>query len=367
MNILVDLTQIPVNKVGVGVYALQTFSRIIAQDHSNRYFFVVQSDDPELCAMHSNRLTIVKVNARLFRNFAFRTLMEHFYLPYLKLKHHIKIIHSLHYSFPLMAFGAKRVVTVHDMTFYKYPELHTKIKRYYFKFFIWLSTKRASKIAVVSKSTGRDLIEQYPRVDPKKIVCTELASQIPQSIGNSPYEPPYVSFIGTLEPRKNITRLIEAFAQISQHESFGHYKLIVVGKKGWYYDSIFQAVERLKIQDKVLFTGFVTDPEKFAILGGSELFVYPSLYEGFGLPVLEALALGIPTITSNVSSMPEVAGDAALLIDPNRTQAIANAMIDVLSNTQQRQKMKQRGWAQASVFSWDKTAEKTICIYQSLQ
>lgn len=368
MKILIDFTQIPKEKVGVGVYALQTFKRIIAKDKENCYYFVVQNDDVEFQSICADNLNIVLVKSNLFRHFILRLLLEHLYLPFLILKYKIDVVHSLHYSFPLVSFGAKRVVTLHDMTFYLYPYLHTRIKRYYFRFFIWLSTRYVNKIISVSESTKSDLISQFPQINMTKVVSIPLACEYPVNIRKRvSYKKPYIAFIGTLEPRKNVSRLIEAFAKVVSDERFSQYSLLIVGKKGWYYQSIFDTVKRLNLSDKILFPGFVTDEEKFSILNSASLFVYPSLYEGFGLPVLEALSLGVPTITSNVSSMPEVAGEAAKLINPNSVDELQYAMTEILSSLQLQTQMKIWGVAQSKFFSWENTANKTIDLYNSLK
>lgn len=366
MNILVDFTQIPINKVGVGVYAVQTFSRIIEQDVDNRYFFVVQDDDDELCDFKAVNLKVIKIKSKIFRNFICRGVLEQLYLPYLKLRFKINIIHSLHYSFPLFSLGAKRVVTLHDMTFFLYPKLHVRIKRMYFRFFISLSTKLSSRIIAVSESTANDVFSYFPNIVKNKVVSIPLACQIPLYIAPSSIPSPYISFIGTLEPRKNIDSLINAFSKLIEHSQFSEYKLVIVGKKGWYFDSIFELIECLGLENKIILTGFVSDNEKFSILKSSNLFVYPSYYEGFGLPVLEALSVGVPTITSNISSLPEVAGPDSVLVDPNSVEQIYLAMERVLSDIDLQQTMKAKGLKYAHKFSWNNTSNRTIQLYNTL-
>ncbi len=362
MKILVDCTQTPVNKAGVGVYAYQTLKRLIQQESSDTYLLLVQDDDPELLSLTGSRVQTVKVKARFFRNLLLRSLLEQCYLPWLAWRYKVQIIHSLHYSFPFFSGGAKRVVTLHDMAFFLYPEVYSFVKRNYFKFFIRAATRRASRIVTVSESTRRDLLERYPRLDKTKVSVAPLAAELPASIGKTPFESPYVVFIGTLEPRKNIVRLIEAFAALK-----GPYRLVVIGMRGWFYESIFETLQRLNLKERVVFTGFVKDSEKFAILNGASLFVYPSLYEGFGLPVLEALSLGIPTVTSNISSLPEVAGNAALLVNPFDVEGLTKAMQTVLSDKTLREQMSRDGKEQARRFSWNETARKTRAVYHSLR
>jgi glycosyltransferase involved in cell wall biosynthesis len=174
---------------------------------------------------------------------------------------------------------------------------------------------------------------------------------------------PYILFVGTLEPRKNIVSLLEAYRRISESRDE---LLVIVGKKGWFYESIFTKVKELELNERVRFTGFVSEEEKFALIRHCRIFIYPSLYEGFGLPVLEALSMGIPTITSNISSMPEVAGDAALLTDPGNIAAIAGAMLRLLNDPEKRLELSVKAVRQASRFSWENTAQQTLALYKNL-
>lgn len=362
MNILIDLTQIPQNKVGVGVYAVETFQRVVRQDTRNHYFLVMQDDDDALRQLFvETDATIITVSGRIFRRMPCRVIMEQFYLPWLILRHKIDIVHSLHYSFPLIHFRAKRVVTVHDMTFFLFPEVHEKIKRIYFRWFIAQAVRHVDKIICVSDSTAADLKKYFPRLSKQKVEVIKLACSVPAKIEKSPYPSPYIAFIGTLEPRKNINLLIEAFA----HAGLPDYKLVVVGKKGWFYQEIFDLVQRCRLDEQVVFTGFVSDEQKYAILKSATLFVYPSIYEGFGLPILEALTLGIPTITSNVSSMPEVAGQAALLVNPNSVTELTQAMIKLAQDETLRAELTLKGIQQAEKFSWNNTALKTQMLYMT--
>ena len=362
MNILIDLTQIPQNKVGVGVYAVETFQRVVRQDTINHYLLVIQDDDEVLRQLFvETNATIIPVSGRIFRRMPCRVIMEQFYFPWLILKYKIDIVHSLHYSFPLIHFRAKRVVTLHDMTFFLFPEVHEKIKRIYFRWFIAQAVRRVDKIICVSDSTASDLMKYFPHLSKQKVEIIKLACSVPARIKQSPFPSPYIAFIGTLEPRKNINLLIEAFANANLHD----YKLVIVGKKGWFYQEIFDLVQTYRLKNQVIFTGFVSDEQKFAILKSATLFVYPSIYEGFGLPVLEALTLGIPTITSNVSSKPEVAGQAAELVNPNSVAELTQAMIELVRDKRLQNELTLKGKQQAAKFSWNNTALQTQKLYMT--
>lgn len=372
LNVLIDFSQLPIQKVGVGVYGLNLILNL--EDRPNiHYFVLVQDDDDSLDKCPSDFITLIKVNSNKFRKLSNRFFLEQFYIPYLVYKHKIDVVHSLHYSFPVLA-KAKKVVTVCDMIFYKYPELHLKSKVLYFRFFIWLTTLFANKVICISESTRQDYLS-YFKVPSELAAVVELGKddsyhpdldrqEINQLLKKYAIDGEYILFIGTIEPRKNVSNLILAFERLIA-DGFPH-SLVVVGKKGWHYDSIFHLVKERNLTDRVIFTGFIEESEKPLFLAGASVFVYPSLYEGFGIPVLEALACGTPTITSNVSSMPEVAGDAALLVNPENLEEIYDAMKKVLMDSSLRSELKARSLRQAANFSWEKTANMTIEVYRGV-
>lgn len=366
MNVLVDFTQIPIQKVGVGVYAKETF-RIPNKD-VNELFFLLQDDDNDLRnAFLGSKIILVK--SKFFRIFFFRFLLEQFYIPFLCCKYRINILHSLHYSFPIFLFKVKRIVTIHDLTFFIHPDVHTFIKRYYFRLFIKLACKYADRLICVSGSTKRDLerictkisasIDVVPlSCSPKIQVEEQELELVKRKFGVGSH---YMLFIGTLEPRKNILNLINGFYEFNRKNK--GYNLVIVGKKGWFYESIFKLVEKLNLEGNVIFTGFVTTKEKFILLSGAHSFIYPSIYEGFGLPVLEAITYGVPTITSKLSSLPEVAGNAALYIDPYNVQNIAEIIETVNCDEEIRRRLILNSEKQKLKYSWEKTAYLTYSVY----
>ena len=373
MRTLIDFTQIPIQKVGVGVYAKETFSRLIRIKTDSHFFVLLQSDDKELAALFKeSNVKILKVYSPFSRLFFIRFLIEQFYIPIICLFYKIDLLHSLHYSFPLFTSKhLKKVVTIHDLTFFIYPHLHTIVKRYYFRFFTRLACKYADSIICVSNSTKSDLFRYVKQIN-AQINVIPLAANLPvveQKMIRAVKEKfrvqdKYLLFIGTLEPRKNITNLIKAYA--NNYVVNNEYQLVVVGKKGWYYREIFDLLNQLKLGDKVVLTGFVSPAEKFALLSSCALFVYPSIYEGFGLPVLEALGYGLPVITSNVSSLPEVVGKAAILINPFCVDELTRAIELCLFDREICETLKETAVKQFEKFSWEKTALKTECVYSNL-
>ncbi len=178
----------------------------------------------------------------------------------------------------------------------------------------------------------------------------------------------YILFVGTLQPRKNIERLIEAFSKIKNQElGIKNLELVIIGKKGWLYEDILSAPKKFKIEDKVKFLDFVPDSDLSLFYQNAVCFVLPSLYEGFGLPVLEAMNFGCPVITSNVSSLPEVAGDAGILVNPGSVEEIAKSIEKILKMTDnERKEMIEKGYQQAKKFSWEKCARETLSVLEEL-
>ena len=371
MNILIDFTQIPKQKFGVGVYALNLVKQIAKLDLENSYYILIQDDEHSLDSLERNNFKLINIQSKIFRKLIFRLLLEQWVIPCIIIKKKIDIVHSLHYSFPLLTFGAKRIVTIHDMTFFKFPKYHEIIKRYYFSFFIHLVARLAHKVISLSESTLKDFILLTgARRDKVSVVhlgvdwTTSSLSNERAKFVKKKYRinGEYLLFIGMIEPRKNVANLILAFNKFLKVNN--SYHLVIVGNKGWGYRQVFNLIDELRLHDKIIFTGFVDEDEKPYIIRGAKIFIYPSIYEGFGIPVLEALSLGVPTITSNVSSMPEVAGGAALLVDPANVDELYLGIKRLLDDETLYQGLKKRAILQARKFSWRKTAQKTIGLYQ---
>jgi len=266
-------------------------------------------------------------------------------------------------------------ISIMDMSFIYYPHMFKKSDFYQLKNWTAYSAKKASKIFTISQASKDDIIKTY-KVPEKKVVVTypgikmetsKLNSQA--STNNSKFleekygiEKDYILFVGTLQPRKNIARLIEAFSAVRKNSVH----LVIVGKKGWLYEGILDAPKKFGIEDKVKFLDFVPDQDLEAFYKNALFFILPSLYEGFGLPVLEAMKNGCPVITSNISSLPEAGGNAALYINPKDTQDIASKMKLLLDNEKQRKDMIKKGYEQVKKFSWEKTAKQTLEVLEEL-
>ncbi|PKO22871.1 MAG: glycosyltransferase family 1 protein [Chloroflexi bacterium HGW-Chloroflexi-1] len=276
-----------------------------------------------------------------------------------------------HLLLPLQ--GIPTVLTVHDLIFRRLPEHHKPLNRWYLNLTLPLFCRRATHVIAVSEQTRRDLISTY-HLPPEKITVIQEAAdprfrpQPPETVAmvQARYSLPdrYVLFVSTIEPRKNLIRLLAAFERV--HAAGLTDALVIVGKRGWLYDDFFAALERSPARQAVIFPGYVPDADLPAVYGGSQVCAFPSLFEGFGLPVLEAMACGAPVVCSNTSSLPEVAGDAALLVDPLDIDAIADTLYRLLADPDLRADLARRGLVQAARFSWPRAATETLAVYRRL-
>lgn len=283
------------------------------------------------------------------------------------------LLHGLAYAAPLAA-ACPTVITVHDLSFMRFPAAFRPFNRTYLRLMTVAATRRASRVIAVSESTRQDVIrlcgvpagrvtvvpngvtEDFCPADPAVVAAFRSRRGLPER---------YILFLGTLEPRKNLVRLVDAYAEWRGRNGAA-VKLVIAGGKGWYYERVFARVQELGLADDVLFPGFVPAGELPWWYRAAECFVYPSIFEGFGLPVLEAMACGTPTITSDASSLPEVAGDAALLVGTEDTAGLAAALDRILSDPALAEDLRQRGLRRAASFSWQRTAAATAQIYRSV-
>ncbi len=256
------------------------------------------------------------------------------------------------------------VVTIHDCAWVYYPEAFTKNMRRYLHYSTKFAVWKAKRVIAVSESTKNDLVKYY-RVNPNKVdvilhgyeevqkdfskLSTEVSAKLPEK---------YILFLSTLQPRKNLPALINAFAELKKtHPELPH-KLVVVGKPGWQYEESLEAIKQH--QDVVVYLNHVSDDDRWPIYNRASLFIHPSLYEGFGMWMLEAFECGVPVAVSNVSSLPEVGGDAAIYFDPKNSDSIKQAILKVLTDDVFAEQLRQKGYQRLKDFSWEKCAQQTI-------
>ncbi len=273
----------------------------------------------------------------------------------------------------------RSVVTLHDLGYLYFPEAHTPAQRRYLDWSTRYSSRAARQIIAISQATKNDLVRHY-QIPPEKISVVYhgydralfqpvpepqkiAAARVRYMIGSGPY----LLYVGTIQPRKNLARFIEAFANLIGDATFDyaekdHLQLILGGQRGWLSEPIVQSVEKLGLQKRVLLTGYLADEDLPALLSGAAAFVMPSLYEGFGMGLLEAMGCGCPVISSNAGSLPEVAGEAALLHHPLDTAAIAHQIRRLLITPGLAEQLRQKGFAQANRFSWERCATQTLAV-----
>lgn len=269
------------------------------------------------------------------------------------------------------------VVSVMDLSYLYFPEMFNKSDLLQLRNWTSYSVRKATRILTISNSSKDDIIKEY-KVGKDKVVVTHLG--IKESVTLTPHiysmsqlkakydlSENYILFVGTLQPRKNITSLIKAFAKVIKNEKLPKdLELVIVGRKGWLYEEILAAPEELKIKNKVKFLENVEDDELPLFYKNALCFVLPSLYEGFGLPVLEAMKQGCPVITSNISSLPEAGGDAALYVDPEDIDDIAEKITQLVGSEKLRKELIEKGKAQVKKFSWEKTAKETLEVLEEV-
>ena len=283
------------------------------------------------------------------------------------------------------------LVTVHDLGYLHYPQAHRPFDRWYLHWTTRRHVHKAAGIVADSEATRQDLIQQY-QVDPNRIIViypgrdrSLVRVEDPAAIAavreRYGIKEDYLLYLGTLQPRKNLVRLVEAFARLQAAANTRvpstsgpmppppaatRLQLVLAGKEGWLYDDLFQQVRHLGLENQVVIPGYIAAEDKAALISGALALVFPSLYEGFGLPVLEAMACGTPVLTSNVSSMPEVAGQAALLVDPLSVDDIAAGLRRLSTDGNLRHSLVQRGYAQIQGYSWQGAAHQLLEALESV-
>jgi len=318
-------------------------------------------------------VTLVRTRLPLERPAA-RIAWEQLILPGELTRLRAGLVHGLVNVLPLATTTAG-VVTVHDLSFVRTPERLPPLKRAYLRRLSRASVSRAAQVIAVSRQTADDLAACFG-VAPGKITVVhngvaaafrpDSAAAVAQFRNRQGLPPRYLLYLGTLEPRKNLELLLHAFARWRAMTAPGNCEvhLVLAGAKGWYYDTIFAQVDALKLADVVHFPGFVPAAELPDWYRAAEAFVYPSRFEGFGLPVLEAMACGTPVLCSNTASLREVAGDAAVTFPPADETALAHAIELLTSQPQLAGRLRDLGLQQAARFSWQRCAAETVAVYE---
>ncbi len=369
MRIGIDARLIHYSQAGITQYTTHLVKALAKIDSEDQFFLLQSRKEPDPLVNHPN-----------FRRKGLWTpshhRLEHYILGLEVLGMQLDVLHSPDFIPPKRWFGSdfRSVITVHDLAFLLYPNFLTpQAARYYGQ--IDHAVRRADHIIAVSQSTKEDLIRLLGVPDRKITVIHEAANPIYRPINrdeawkkakehypNLPEQ--FFLFVGTLEPRKNIPALLRAYSLMRQNYKTDHVKLVLAGRPGWLFDKIFQLVQDLDLESHTFFLGRVPTEVLLYLYNSALALVHPAHYEGFGLPALEAMACGTPVITTRVSSLPEVVGDAALLVSPEDEEELAVQMWRILSDGDLRDKLRAKGLNRAASFSWEKTARETLEVYR---
>ncbi len=300
--------------------------------------------------------------------------LEQWFLPLELLPLGLDLLHSPDFIPPLRR-NFRSVITVHDLAFLRDPAILTaESSRYYGQ--VGRAAHSADRIIVPSKATRRDSVELLG-VSPEKVtVIPEApdpvfrpwegdAAALSDEMSQLGVDGPFLLFVGTLEPRKNLPLLLRAYRRLID-EAAAQIRLVIAGRPGWLYQEVFDLTAQLKLTDEVLFLGHVPSQDLRLLYCAAQVYVHPAFYEGFGLPPLEAMACGTPVVAAATSSLPEVVGDAAILVDPTDTEAWTAAIHRVLVEPELRVDLKKRGLARAQRFSWEETARRTLAVYRTV-
>ncbi len=370
MRVAINAMSVRAKYGGIGIYTKNLIEALSHIDKKNHYLLLLNVEN-----YHDFRIDRENFeNLIVWAPFRKYYIWEQFNLPFILKKKKIDLIHGPRDVLPLLC-AIKSVVTIHDLGFLLFPHIIKFNPINYWSLFVKQSALKADHIIAVSESTKRDIIRLFNIPDAKITVTHEACNDSFKRIEDecelkrisTKYDFPdrFILYVGTIEPRKNLNVLLEALHILKKKHSIEH-KLVIAGKKGWLYADFSKTIKRLGLEQDIVFTGYVSDEDLPGIYKLAELFVYPSKYEGFGLPLLEAMACGVPVIASNVSSIPEVVGDAGLLFDPYAPDQLADCIFQVLEDPLLRKKLISNGLKRKEAFSWQKTAEETLNIYKGV-
>lgn len=380
-RITLDYTAAIHQSAGIGRLTRELVRALLKLESAHRFtLFVMGRPGPEVPLSNLLRtrdlpLRVTRLSDRWLYRLWFRLRLP---LAVQWLSGSCDLYHATDFVLPPLWRGTKSVLTVHDLSFERDPDSAPPRLLPFLKRVVPDSVRRATHIIADSHATARDLVDLYG-VPPEKITVIHSGVDARFSpprdtlldrrrteyvLQRYRLRPPFVLTVGTLQRRKNHARLVEAFAHIAARDP--NVSLVIAGGKGWLYDDVHQTIARLGLQARVHFTGFVEDADLPYVYRLAAVFAFPSLYEGFGLPPLEAMACGVPVVTSNTSSLPEVVGDAGLMVDPKDVRALAAALEQALFDESWRRQSIERGLARARQFSWERAAQQLLATYEQI-
>jgi len=356
---------------GIGTYVRNLLRQLARQGGTNEYVVFCRPIDCDAIEELGPRLRAVVETAGAY------SIAEQFALPMALRREGAELFHAPHYVLPPLT-PCRSVVTIHDCIHLRFPQyLPSTLGYAYARGQMWTATHRAARVITVSEASKRDILHYFHIPESRiEVIYNAIddrfwqeppADEVARVRERYRLTDPFVLYTGNIKPHKNLERLIEAFHLLRQNSpNLSNVQLLIIGDEISKYATLRRAVHRHKLHKHVRFFGFVPDQTLAALYRLADVFVFPSLYEGFGLPPLEAMASGTPVITSNVSSLPEVVGDAAIMIDPHDPKAIAEAMHRVLTDPGLRADLRARGLARAREFSWERSIKRVREIYDEV-
>ncbi|MEI6666903.1 MAG: glycosyltransferase family 1 protein [Acidobacteriota bacterium] len=367
MRIAIDARKL--HDFGIGTYIRNLLKHLAVFDPQSEYVVLCRPQDAAAIARIAPNFTPVPEKAKPY------SIREQIALPLQLLKARVDLFHAPHYVLPPLV-PCRSIVTIHDCIHLMFPQyLPNRLAYLYARGSLAAAATRASRILTVSETSKSDIL-RYCNVPADRI--TVIPNAIDDRLSRAPLEEdiqrtreryqldgPFALYVGNIKPHKNLERLIDAF-HLVRREGFEHLKLLIIGDQISKFPRLRRAVDRYKLHKHVRFLGFVGDDTLASLYRLATVFVFPSLYEGFGLPPLEALASGTPVVTSNVSSLPEVVGDAAVLVDPYSAASIAEGIQRVLVDPALRESLRIKGLARAKTFSWEASVQRTLDAYREV-
>jgi glycosyltransferase involved in cell wall biosynthesis len=353
-------------RAGTWVYASSLLKAFDGQAASGNLFHTIDFHDQPVAGLRNIKHTVYPLPTETLAKLVWPNLI----LPRRAVRDGFDIVHATTHYGTFMPCRYRNIITVTDVSPLLHPETHGRGQVMYHRHILPQVLKRADAIVTISHSSKKDIVSCF-RIAEEKVHVIHLGVDgrfVPTVAGDCAFArflpEHYILNIGTLEARKNLPRLLEAYA-IARGKGLPH-KLLIAGTRGWRLSNLAGIVEKHKLENDVFFLGFVEDADLPLLYSKAGFFVYPSIYEGFGIPLLEAMACGTPVITSNSSSMPEVAGDAALLVDPLDVNDMASRMLELACSVELSRSLREKGIGRAALFSWEKTARETLAVYETV-
>lgn len=371
MRIAIDTTALLPKMTGVDTYLVQLVFHLAKVDSRNEYLILHNREDRRVfTGKLPPRFHLLPISARPR---PVRLFSQQIAMPAAAALWNAEVVHSPSFIMPYLRGSATHVLTIHDMTSFSHPECHIRLRRSeLYKRMLLASLRRADLVIVPSQSTREAILSVLPDFRAERIHVTVPGigedfrlfdhTFVQNVVARLTLPQPYILYVGTLEPRKNLPTLVESYRRLVESRAIKEH-LVLAGKLGWGYQSLLRQIRVPSLRGKVHLAGYLDQEHLPAVYAGARLFVYPSLYEGFGFPPLEAMACGVPVISTKSSSLLENLKDAAELVEPNDINGLADAMRSLLTDDDRRAALRAQGLERASRYRWEHTARETMKAY----